>query len=148
LAGIGAHRSALTHTLIAGIVAEGLLLALADLAAEVHDRLPNNHDPIWDDLARIGRPLAENLAIGTSAGLAYHLLVDALVQPAALHGLPMSMSLEGHQGVIAASGLAEGSDAVARTRSRHDAVKVMYAGPQQQLPAARWSMPSAKPLQV
>lgn len=81
LAGIGSNRSPLTHTLIAGILAEGLLLALADLAAEVHGRLPHDHDPLWDGLARIGRPLTHNLAIGTGAGLAYHLLVDAFVQP-------------------------------------------------------------------
>lgn len=107
LFGIGAHRSALTHTLIVGIVAEGLLLALVDLSAEVQDRLPRDHDPLWDQLAHIGRPLAANLAIGTSAGLAWHLLVDALVEPAALRNLPLELPMEAHQAIIGASGAAE-----------------------------------------
>lgn len=114
MAGVGAHRSPLTHTIVAGIVVEGLLLALADLSAEVHGRLPIEHDPLWDGLARIGRPLTRSLAIGTSAGLVYHLLVDALVQPGAYHDLPLSMPLEAHQTVLAINGVAEGVDASVR----------------------------------
>jgi len=130
LAGIGVHRSPLTHTLIAGILAEGLLLALADLSAEVHGCLPHDHDPLWDGLARIGRPLTRNLAIGTSAGLAWHLLVDALVQPGAYHGLPVEMPMEAHQGVMAASGLAEGADAARRLRKRKPGVIVQGGVPE------------------
>ena len=121
VAGIGVHRSPITHTVIAGIVAEGLLLALADLAAEVHGRLPVQHDSIWDGLARIGRPLAESLAIGTSAGLAYHFLVDAFVQPGAYHGVPFHMSMESHQTVFAANGVIEGSYAASRMSGRQSA---------------------------
>lgn len=128
LAGIGAHRSALTHTIIAGIIAEGLILALADLAAEVHGKLPHDHDSLWDGLARIGRPLTESLAIGTSAGLAYHLLVDALIQPAALHGLPVHMPMEGHQTVMAASGLAEGANAAGHS-GRRASIEIVQGGP-------------------
>lgn len=127
--GIGAHRSALTHTLIIGIVAEGMVLALADLAAEVHCKLPLNHDPLWDGLARIGRPLTQSLAIGTSAGLAYHLLVDALIQPAALHGLPIDLPMEGHQVILAASGIAEANDALHRTENQHGMQIVQAAAP-------------------
>lgn len=116
LGGIGAHRSLLTHSIISGIVVEGLLLALADLAAEIHGKLPAAHDPIWDGLARIGRPLTNSLAIGTSAGLAYHLLVDALVQPAPYHGMPFGMPMESHQTIMAANGIAEGNDAWQRAR--------------------------------
>jgi|GEM_PF-1963397 len=117
LAGISAHRSPLTHTIIAGIVVEGLLLAFADLAAEVHGRLPAGHDPLWDSLAKIGRPLTESLAIGTSAGLAYHLLVDSFVQPGAYHGLPFEMPMEAHQAGLAINGAAEGMYAARRSRS-------------------------------
>ena len=128
LAGIGVHRSPLTHTIVAGIIAEGMLLALADLAAEVHGKLPREHDPLWDELARIGRPLTESLAIGTSAGLAYHLLVDALIQPAALHGLPVHMPMACHQTVMAASGLAEGANAAGHA-SRREEVEIVQGGP-------------------
>lgn len=108
LFGIGAHRSALTHTLVIGILAEGLVLALADLAGVVHERLPFDRDPLWDRLARAGTPLAEGLATGTVAGLAWHLLADAFVQPGALHGLPVDgLPMEAHEAVIGASGAAE-----------------------------------------
>ncbi len=128
LLGIGAHRSALTHTLIAGIVAEGLLLALVDLAAEVESRLPHDHDPLWDQLARIGRPLADNLAIGTSAGLAWHLLIDALVEPAALRDLPVDLPIEAHQAIIGASGAAEALRA-SQGLARHPRVLDQPDGP-------------------
>lgn len=107
LAGIDAHRSILTHSILAGIVAEGALLAIVDLATQVHERLPVDHDPLWDELAKSAAPLTSSLAAGTSAGIAYHLLVDAFIQPAPYHDLPVSMPIEGHQAVMAASGVAE-----------------------------------------
>ena len=121
LAGIGYHRSPLTHTIIAGIVLEGLLLALVDLSAEVHRRLPHDHDPLWDDLAEVGRPFAESASLGLSAGIAYHLMVDALFQPGAYHGMPFEMPAEAHEVVFAANAAAEGADAAkraARTQGR------------------------------
>jgi hypothetical protein len=121
---IGAHRSPITHTVIAGILTEGLLLAFADLAAELHAKLPIQHDPVWDGLAEIGRPLTENLAIGASAGLAYHFLVDALVQPAAYHGLPLEMPIEGHQFIFAANGLIEANYSKSRL-SGHQSVEIV-----------------------
>jgi hypothetical protein len=114
LLGIGWHRSPITHTIIAGIVAEGLILALVDLSAEVHGRLPVDHDPLWDELARIGRPFAESASVGLSAGLAWHLLVDGLLQPGAYHGLPFKMPMEAHQTILATNGVAEANDAARR----------------------------------
>ena len=43
--------------IIAGIVLEGLILALLDFSGEMYDRLPGDHDPLWDHLAKVGRPL-------------------------------------------------------------------------------------------
>jgi hypothetical protein len=57
LAGIDAHRSLLTHSILAGVAAEGLLLAIADLASEVHAKLPFDHDPLWDRLPVRGLPI-------------------------------------------------------------------------------------------
>jgi len=51
------------------------------------------------------------LAAGASAGIAYHLLVDAYIQPAPYHSLPLSMPIEGHQVAMAANGAAERLDA-------------------------------------
>ena len=114
LAGIGYHRSPLTHTIIAGIVAEGAILAIVDLAAEIHSRLPHDHDTLWDTLARVGRPFAESTSISLSAGIAWHLLVDAGIHPAPYHDLPFSMPMEGHQAVFATNAVTEGADAAER----------------------------------
>ena len=137
VAGVGAHRSPITHTVIAGIVAEGLLLALADLAAEAHGRLPVQHDPIWDGLAKIGRPLTESLAIGTSAGLAYHLLVDAFVQPGTYHGVPFHMPMEVHQTIFAANGVVEGEYAASRL-SESRSVEIIQGGVPAKSPGRRF----------
>ena len=107
LAGIDAHRSFLTHSILAGIVAEALLLSVADLASEVHDRLPEDHDLLWDRLATAASPLVGAVAAGTSAGIAYHLLVDALIQPAPYKDLPIAMPIEGHQALMAGNAAAE-----------------------------------------
>lgn len=114
LAGIGYHRSPLTHTIIAGIVTEGVFMAVIDLAAVIHTRLPHDHDPLWESLANFGRPFAESASISLSAGIAWHLLVDAGVQPAPYHDLPFSMPIEAHQALFAANGAAEGFDAARR----------------------------------
>jgi len=118
LAGIDAHRSILTHSFLAGVVAEGTLLAIADLSAQIMNRLPADHDPLWDGLAKAAAPLTASLATGASAGIAYHLLVDALIQPAPYHDLPFSMPIEGHQAAMAASGAAEGVAAAHGEKAR------------------------------
>lgn len=117
LMGIDAHRSLLTHSIIVGILAEGVLLAVADLASVVHDRLPHDHDPLWDKLAEKSSMLNDALITGTSAGIAYHLLVDAGIQPAPYHGLSVSMPMEAHQSVMGVNGLAEGTHAATRQRN-------------------------------
>src|SRR5690606_6428095 len=40
LMGIGAHRSILTHSIVAGIAVEGAILAVADLAGIVCEKIP------------------------------------------------------------------------------------------------------------
>lgn len=77
LGGIGAHRSLLTHTVVAGIVAETLIRSTADLVQRVHGRLPRPHDPFWDVLAVGDSRVIEALCVGTSLGLGYHFAVDA-----------------------------------------------------------------------
>lgn len=127
LAGIDAHRSILTHSILAGIVAEGALLSIADLATQIHERLPGDHDPLWDTLAKAASPLTESLAVGTSAGIAYHLLVDAFIQPAPYKDLPFSIPIEGHQATMAANGMAEGVNA-SRSGAGRDPVVILQNG--------------------
>ena len=127
LAGIDAHRALLTHSILAGVIAEGLLLSIADLAQLVYERLPLDHDPLWDALAKAGAPLTASLAAGTSAGIAYHLLIDAFIQPAPYHGLPFSMPMEGHQALMGANGLAEGIRTTQRPNHR-DPIEIQQDG--------------------
>jgi len=114
LAGIDAHRSFLTHSILASVAAEGVLLAIVDLASEVHAKLPFDHDPLWDRLAEAGAPVVASLATGVSAGVAYHLLWDAGIEPAPYKDLPFSMPMEAHQTLMAANGVAEGAYAASR----------------------------------
>ena len=48
LAGIGHHRSVLTHSILMGAAAEAVLIALDELILLTHEHLPPIHDPIWD----------------------------------------------------------------------------------------------------
>ncbi|PIQ13951.1 MAG: hypothetical protein CO125_01425 [Hydrogenophilales bacterium CG_4_9_14_3_um_filter_59_35] len=108
--GIGWHRSPFTHSIIAGTVVEGAILALADLTGVIHDKLPPRHDPFWDKLLAAKDSIAIRLAQGASAGIAYHLGVDATLQPGVYHDLPVSMPLEAHQTLFAMNAVAEGID--------------------------------------
>ena len=110
--GIGWHRSPFTHSIIAGVVVEGAILALVDLTGVIHDKLPPGYDPFWDKLLAAKENIAARLSEGASAGIAYHLGVDATLQPGAYHGLPTDMPMEAHQALLAANAAAEGIDAV------------------------------------
>jgi hypothetical protein len=116
--GIGNHRSILTHSVIAGIFVECSILALADLAGIVCDKLPQNkRSPFWDKISASKDAIAQQLCVGASTGIAYHLAVDATIQPAAYKDLPLSMPMEAHQSVFAANALTEATDAHCRSRN-------------------------------
>jgi hypothetical protein len=116
--GIGWHRSIFTHSIIADTVVEGAILGLADLAGVVCDKLPaSERDPFWDKLVETKDRIALQLAAGTSAGIAYHLAVDATIQPAPYHDLPFAMPMEGHQTLMGLNALAEGLDATHKTET-------------------------------
>ena len=138
LAGIGYHRSPITHTIIAGILAEAAILAVVDLATEVHGRLPHDHDTLWDGLARVGRPFAESASISLSAGLAWHLLADAGFQPAPYHDLPISMPIEAHQAVFATNAVAEGADAAERAAKMNQKPALLEARKKQSTTGERF----------
>ena len=110
--GIGWHRSPFTHSIIAGIVVEGAILSLVDLTSVIHDKLPLKHDHFWDQLLVAKESIAIRLAQGASAGIAYHLGVDATLQPGAYHDLPVSMPMEAHQTILAMNAAAEGVDVI------------------------------------
>ncbi len=113
LLGIGAHRSVFTHSIIAGTLVEGAILAIADLADVVCEELPaSRRDPFWGRLIEVKNDIALQLAKGVSAGISYHLAVDATLQPGAYHGLPGDLPMEAHQMLLAINSAAEGIDIV------------------------------------
>ena len=109
LMGIGAHRSPFTHSIIIGSLLEASLLLLTRIVVTTHGNLPVQHDPLWDSLALRSVDLLNTAGKGASIGIAYHLMVDAVVQPGAYHGIPFDMPLEAHQAVLAGNSIAEGA---------------------------------------
>lgn len=107
VAGIDAHRSIFTHSVLSGAVIETLLVSCAQLIALVHDFLPEQHDPIWDAIAKHKDQYLAAAAQGASIGVAYHLFVDSSIQPAPYHDLLGEHSLPFHQGVMGANAAAE-----------------------------------------
>lgn len=118
LFGIGNHRSLFTHSIVAGIVVEGSILALADLAGIVCDKIPpNERSSFWAHISNTKDDIANQLAAGASAGIAYHLAVDATLQPAAYKDLPFSMPMEAHQTLFALNAAVEGQDGINRVET-------------------------------
>jgi hypothetical protein len=116
--GIGDHRSLFTHSIIAGIVVETSILALADLAGVVCDQLPaGQRSEFWEQISTTKDQIATQLSAGASAGIAYHLAVDATLQPAAYKDLPFSMPMEAHQMLFALNAAVEGLDAAERVQT-------------------------------
>lgn len=104
------HRSFLTHSIIAGSVIETSLFALADLSSTVHGRLPSPHDPFWDKVAEMRDRIGLALNQGLSAGIGYHLMVDATIQPAPYHDLPIALQMHEHQVLMGLNAVAETLD--------------------------------------
>lgn len=108
--GIGAHRSMFSHSILMGASLETGLLALLRLTQLVHCKLPETRDPLWDKIAEQSHGILHAANQGASLGMAYHLFVDGLLQPAAYHGLPVSMPIEAHQSIFEVNAAAEALD--------------------------------------
>ncbi|WP_166213077.1 hypothetical protein [Cognatiluteimonas telluris] len=119
IAGIDAHRSIFTHSIISGAVIETLLMSSATLVGLAHSHLPTEHDPLWDAIAKHKDRYVRSASQGVSLGIAYHLLVDGVIEPAAYHDLPGTYPLEVHETLIDANALAEGIDAKHKDKGSH-----------------------------
>ncbi len=108
LMGIGEHRSPLTHSILIGSLLESALLLLMRIVLCTHKNLPEQHDPLWEGLVHQSVDILRTAGKGASIGIAYHLMVDAVVQPGAYHGMPFDMPIEAHQTIFAANSVAEG----------------------------------------
>lgn len=111
LFGIGGHRSIFTHSIVAGTIIETSLYSLIDLVVIAHNHLPENHDPLWDSIFKRSHSVTSGLVRGSSAGLAYHLAVDSVVQPGVFRDLPFSAPLEVHQVIAGANAASEAKEA-------------------------------------
>ncbi len=105
--GVGFHRSALTHSILIGCAAETVLFSLDRAVALVHRHLPRHHAPAWDELLAYFQRTTRAARGGTSVGLAFHLGVDGLLQPAAVKGLPFAAPMALHQAFLAANAVME-----------------------------------------
>lgn len=110
LGGIGAHRSIWTHSILMGTTLETGFLALVRLVHLVQENLPTQHDPKWDELAFRAQNILSAANKGASIGLAYHFLVDGLLQPGTYHGIPVPLPQEVHEVLQVLNGVAEGQD--------------------------------------
>lgn len=118
LGGIGDHRSIFTHSVIAGAVIETLLVSITDLTKTVHRNLPDDHGPIWENLIAGNEKILKALSQGMSAGIAYHLGVDATIDGDGTYkDLPISLPQDVHQVIIGSNAVAEGVDAVKRNEN-------------------------------
>lgn len=109
--GIDAHRSVLSHSILMGAALEAGILSIVELVRLVHEKLPAGHDALWDSLFVQTEEISRAAQVGASLGLAYHLFVDGLAQPAPYKDLPISMPTEAHQGLFTANAAAEAMDA-------------------------------------
>lgn len=92
-----------TRSIFTGIVLEALLLAFSDLAHAVHGHLPAQRDPAWDALEARRAHLADLAGRGHAGDIAWHLFVEAFVQPQTRHGgIVPEMPLTLHQELMAA----------------------------------------------
>jgi len=115
LGGIGAHRSILTHSILSGIVVESLVLSFLALSKTVYGNLPQEHDPLWEDLNNAGEKFLTTFTTGVSMGIAYHLGVDATLDGSGTYkDLPFDVPQVGHQAILAANAVVEATDAVER----------------------------------
>lgn len=119
IAGIGAHRSLLTHTIVIGVLSETLVLGMVDLAGRVYDHLPRDHDELWDLLDQRDSRVISALLGGVSLGLGYHFAVDATVDSAGSFALGKGIVPPAADDVFqAANALAEGLHGAATKGSR------------------------------
>ena len=109
LMGIGAHRSPFTHSIIIGTALETALLMLMRVVLCTHKNLPADHDPLWNEFSRRSVEILQAAGKGASIGIAYHLMVDAVAQPGAYHGIPFDMPIEAHQTIMGLNSVAEGA---------------------------------------
>jgi len=107
--GIGNHRNPFSHTILLVLSIEASLRFFAAAAAQLHGRLPESHDPIWDHALALYNRTYEAGIVGAWLGTAGHLLNDAGLPWAGVKpmvGLPITLSIAGHKAFLAGNSVA------------------------------------------
>lgn len=108
LAGIGAHRSIFTHSIIGGAMVEATVVATLDLVATTYDHLPRGHHPVWDAVHDYSARFGGTFVRGADVGIGWHLGIDGTVDGMTPYkDLPTSLSMEGHRAVLWVNAVAE-----------------------------------------
>ncbi len=115
IGGIGVHRNLFSHTILLGFGIEfGARLGIR-LFGALQERLPENHLPVWDKTYSFLDTHKDKGIAAMWAGIGLHLLKDSGILIGGVKpytGLPGSMTMEAHQALFAANGLACGMFAV------------------------------------
>ena len=106
--GIGSHRNVISHTILIGLMSEFFLRVVLDILKKLYEKLPAEHDAVWD---KIHYYIESNKELTMSAmwvGIGAHLIKDSGliiggVKPYV--GMPVSMPMEAHQGIFMANGI-------------------------------------------
>lgn len=107
LLGVGVHRNPFSHGILLPLTVETCVRFALAVAVLLQDRLPEEHDPLWDRLVALFDQVCDGAIVGVWLGAAAHLLKDAGlpgsgVKPYAM--LPIHLTNEGHQALFAANG--------------------------------------------
>jgi len=116
IGGIGAHRSIFTHSIIIGVIFETIIYGTLDLIKTVYKNLPEKHDHLWEEFVYQSDGLMNALSSGLSAGIAYHLSIDATLDGGGtFKDLPIPVSDEIHKAILGANAAAEAIDVLKKT---------------------------------
>lgn len=111
IAGIDSHRSAVTHSIFIGLGIEFTGRFSLHLLEIIRHRMPVNRHQIWDTVYSFIDKHKEKAIAAMWLGIGAHLLKDSGVFGGGVtpyKDLPLSMPIEGHQGLFAANGVASG----------------------------------------
>jgi len=109
LAGIDAHRSVFTHSILLGLSLEFTGRFCLLLLKKIQQSLPSNHLPVWDKIFNFLDNHSDKAIAAMWLGIGVHLLKDSGfltggVKPYA--DIPVGMPMDAHQGLFAANGIA------------------------------------------
>lgn len=109
-AGIGLHRTVMTHSILLGMEAEISMRFGLGMLGGLIDHMPQDRHPVWAGVRDVLSRSADSALAGIWAGIGVHLLNDAglthLGHTKPVIGMPGHHSMGAHQAFLAANGAA------------------------------------------